>query len=110
MHLSSHLPWLSVALTAKNQLTYTCMQPKIADMKMDCTKNAFHAAGAARREVLELRGHKEKAAAALASAQRQIMDLTCMLTAGRAGSPKTQASRAQEVRGRHMPWECSLTA
>lgn len=46
--------------------------------------------------MLELRAHKEKASGALASAQQQIVDLTCALTAARGASHKSEALN-QEV-------------
>ena len=47
--------------------------------------------------MLELRAHKEKASGALASAQQQIVDLTCALTAARGASHKSEALLNQEV-------------
>ena len=60
------------------------------------------AAGAARKEVLELRAHREKASSALASAQQQITDLTRALTDARAMPDKSQVASTLEVLRRHL--------
>ena len=56
-----------------------------------------YAVGAARREVLELQAHRERASTALAAAQQQIMVLTCALTEARAMPNKSQMASTQEV-------------
>ena len=57
-----------------------------------------YAVGAARREVLELRTHKERAATALAAAQQQITDLTSALAHAGALPDKSHVASTREVR------------
>ena len=52
--------------------------------------------------MLELRAHREKASSALASAQQQIIDLTCALTRARAMPDKSQVASTLEVLRRHL--------